>query len=485
MLTMGNAATDALFQSGARQYAHLYLFDSAPPTEITDTDIMQNGVSIVRSAVSGDSLTIGSVVAADCTIRIYNRDGKYDNTQFLGNVIMVGILDKTGENGVSLGSFRIDTVTEENSIITIKGMDCMALLDVPYTSGDIAFPTLLQNMMLAVERKLIEVVGDGEIRFDPSDFGTNMDIFQVAVTIDSEPCGEFTYRQLFAWALQFIGKSAYADPMSYNTIKIGKFDYQDAGSLYKSHRIGSHIDKNSISINSVTVSGDQEWYGSVPVYNIDLGDNPLYDAIEDASGKETVRRTMHSTIANGPYYPMTATVLPCPLYMPFDLLRFYTDDTNYKRTFITDVVWTLNANVRLGSVGISTQTNSYAPNSPVTRQQADYIGLRITDYGTSGDWHYKKYADGTVEATAYISIPVTATARSTPANVYSLDGSVNLPSVFTSSRQKTAFAQPIDAVRWSGRAYATGNTLYVNAYQFSNTIPSSGTITFNLCVKQF
>lgn len=411
MLTTGNAATDALFQSGAHQKARLLLYGQPLPNPILTipaSDIMQNGVKIRRSAVSGNTLEFGSVIAADCTIQLYNRDGKYNNVQFLGNMVVVNILDDTETDGVNVGALRIDNISEKNGIITVQAMDCMAMLDIPYVSGDISFPVSLRDMMKAVRSKLDNVYGSGQIFFDQSKFGADMDIFPSIYTIGAEPSGDFSYRQLFSWALQIIGKSAYASPNQYNTITLGEYSAASAGNLYKSHRINSEIDKTPVEVNSVTISGDYQRTGDTPIYDVNAGDNPLYNAIDGIAPatpetvKTAVRAALLASVRDKPYYPMTATVLPCPLYMPFDLLRFYTDESNYKETYITDVAWTLNKNVQLTSVGISTTTNSYTPNSPVTARQADYIrnaiqteqGNYIVEEGVQDGWNYRKWKNG-------------------------------------------------------------------------------------------
>lgn len=406
MLTTGNAMADSLLQSGAKQIPSLFFtFADNATLAVNANRIMQNGIKILRSAFSGNTLEVGSVVAADLEITLYNSDGFFDNYALEGaNCEATVSVDYDGTlYPVKLGYFTIDTVEEIGGTIRLKGLDCMADLDVPYVTGEIPdglFPTTLPVLLLAVNAAL--VVKSIYVVFDFLSGASVPDIIISGMPTNAD----MTYRDILSWLVQLCGFSAYADTENNGYIKLAKLVSPIAGQLYVSHRIKATLAKNKVYVDEIVLNGDRyfvadattwgdlktdqrTWkqleeykWGKIPPanikYSINLGSNPFYDLVisSEAIDKETVLYWIWAYM-RVMYNPLTATTLPCPLYIPFDTMQYYTNDAKYTTTLISDVQWTLNSNTYLESKGISEQNKKYATQSPVTARQADYIQQQI------------------------------------------------------------------------------------------------------------
>lgn len=410
MLTTGYSTADALLQSGAKQIPTLsFVFVGGSTLTVNADRVMQNGISIRRSAYSGNNIEVGTVIAADLTVKLYNSDGFFDDYDFSGASCEVSIsVDDGGTmRSVKLGYFTIDTVTAKNNTIELDGLDCMAELDVPYVDGDVSsnvFPCSLSNLFLSLNLALIA-------KNVPVVFSFLSDGFSIPnVTIRSMPQkDDMTYRQILSWLITLCGGSAYADTDNNGYIKATTLTTAAAGNIYQSHRINSQLSKDYVYCQEISLNGDV-YHSTLTniTYSVKLPDNPFYDEISNSgtADKQAVLLIIWLSMY-ALYYPMTATVLPCPLYMPFDNLQYYTDESTHKGTRITDVSWTLNKNVSLVSAGISTTENGYASSSPVTSRQAEYIrsavkteqGDYILEIGTdSNGWVFTKYASGRYRA---------------------------------------------------------------------------------------
>lgn len=160
MLTTGNAATDALLRSGARQIPHLdFVLVSGEELSIGSDRVMQNGISIKRSAFTNGNIEIGTAISADMQASLYNTDGFFDDYDLGGASchVSISVVDNGTERSVSMGYFTIDSVEDKGKTIEIKGLDCLAELDVLYKDGDIpstVFPNSLTNVFLAVQAAL-------------------------------------------------------------------------------------------------------------------------------------------------------------------------------------------------------------------------------------------------------------------------------------------------------------------------------------------
>ena len=67
------------------------LSDSSTMT-ITNADILIGGMSIDRYSESGDTLSMGSAIAAELDLKLNNHDGRFDDVDFYDARMDVGVL---------------------------------------------------------------------------------------------------------------------------------------------------------------------------------------------------------------------------------------------------------------------------------------------------------------------------------------------------------------------------------------------------------
>lgn len=466
MLTTGNATADALLQSGAKQIPTLtFTFSDSTTLTVGADKIMSNGISIIRSAFSGNTLEVGAVVAADLTITLFNKDGYFDGYVFDGAKCFVSVSVENGGTlySVSLGHFIIDGSKTQNGILTLTGMDCMVQLEIPYEDGDIPsnmFPAPLPNVLLYLNSALINKGVSVVFVFDYNNIPEIM--LGGIPKVDG-----MTYRSLLSWLLQLYGHCAYADTDSDAIIRDVKYIHSPMdGSLYLSHRIKSELSKESVAVDKVSMNGYEAGVDD-PIYEVKISDNPLFDSIIETETltKDIVINLIWSYMFTI-YKPMTATVLPCPLYMPYDNFYYYTDSTNRTTTLLSDVNYKLNANIALEAKGISTVQNSYAQNSPVTQRQADYIsaevkkgvdgqGDYIVEIGTDANgWTYEKRNSGVLIADKIQAFGNLVFQQPTGFNVAYTDLSTYPPSATLANTQKIV----------TGDVYGSSSGAFISAW---------------------
>ncbi|MGN0554308.1 MAG: tail fiber domain-containing protein [Candidatus Fimenecus sp.] len=133
----------------------------AEPAErivIPPDDIFEAGFS---EAVFLSTFCVGSSVAADFWVRIFNKDGKYKNDALAKAEIRprVTLFDETGAvtDTVPVGVFFVNQITVQNSDLRLECIDKMRYLEKPYIAkhGKFQLYQIMQNIAWSVRASLV------------------------------------------------------------------------------------------------------------------------------------------------------------------------------------------------------------------------------------------------------------------------------------------------------------------------------------------
>lgn len=133
----------------------------AEPAErivIPPDDIFEAGFS---EAVFLSTFCVGSSVAADFWVRIFNKDGKYKNDALAKAEIRprVTLFDETGAvtDTVPVGVFFVNQITVQNSDLRLECIDKMRYLEKPYTvkERDFRLYQIMQDIAWSVRANFV------------------------------------------------------------------------------------------------------------------------------------------------------------------------------------------------------------------------------------------------------------------------------------------------------------------------------------------
>lgn len=133
----------------------------AEPAErivIPPDDIFEAGFS---EAVFLSTFCVGSSVAADFWVRIFNKDGKYKNDALAKAEIRprVTLFDETGAvtDTVPVGVFFVNQITVQNSDLRLECIDKMRYLEKPYTvkGRDLRMYQIMQDIAWSVRANFV------------------------------------------------------------------------------------------------------------------------------------------------------------------------------------------------------------------------------------------------------------------------------------------------------------------------------------------
>lgn len=133
----------------------------AEPAErivIPPDDIFEAGFS---EAVFLSTFCVGSSVAADFWVRIFNKDGKYKNDALAKAEIRprVTLFDETGAvtDTVQVGVFFVNQITVQNSDLRLECIDKMRYLEKPYTvkGRDLRMYQIMQDIAWSVRANFV------------------------------------------------------------------------------------------------------------------------------------------------------------------------------------------------------------------------------------------------------------------------------------------------------------------------------------------
>lgn len=380
-----NTGADEIDVYSGDKIVYYYDKDGKYSLTITDADVMMSGFSIDRYCCNGQKLEVGTAIAAEMTLRLDNRDGRFNDVIFEGTELFVeiGIADWSQEEPeihyMPCGYFTPDEQPRSLSTITIHALDRMMLFDVmqptlvPWTDGngnemtdgngetiyffsDIAFPKTVAELVA-------EICDRCGVPFtqDLSDLPN----YDYSISNLPNLQQEISLRNLIQWCAGLMGCNAWIDWDG--ELRFSWFGEATGYTSAKSNRIFSDLHEDDVTITGVqytNTEGVTIISGSAD-YAIDMTGNYLV-----GNGVAQVLSAINSAINGYTYRPFNATVLTAPYLWPMDSITFTDKDGNDQTCVLTNVNFGINRNMELEGRGESAQTNKGINPSGVTNEQA-------------------------------------------------------------------------------------------------------------------
>lgn len=119
---------------------------------ITDADIIINGLKIDDSTSASNSFQVGAAVINQCTLMLNNVEGKFNDYDFTDAVIIpyVGLRLSETTEWLKKGMFTVDEATVASSIITLVALDNMYKFDADFSEVSINYPCTQLQLLQAV-----------------------------------------------------------------------------------------------------------------------------------------------------------------------------------------------------------------------------------------------------------------------------------------------------------------------------------------------
>ena len=349
---------------------------SGSPVAITASDIVQGSFAIDRACSASTTLEVGSCIAAQLEMTLFNDTGKFDNVQFDGAEVFVEI-GIVGDDGTTItyfpsGYYTIDEVPKVRKTISITALDRMLFFDKRVDMA--SFATWAQNK--TVQEYVMYCCTQCGVSLATAIGGFPNALYVIPVAPTTQ---NLTYRQLLMWCCQLMGKNGYIDwegnlRIAFPEPNIDDGTYAIAGiaiaglaavgkvsanavydALITEHeRFSSDIEDYSCTTTGIYFDVDKEtrYLVGTDSYAFDFSDNELIyepeELLPNLDGLIGIR-----------YVPFSAMTIPLPYLYPMDWIAYQKDGVNYA-AILTNVTFRLNSQTALQSVGESPRQKSYA-----------------------------------------------------------------------------------------------------------------------------
>ena len=348
-----------LFKRNYRQIVNI----SYRGKTLTESDILQGGLSIDRYCISGSRIEIGSAIAAELSIKLDNRDERFADEVFEGAELEVQIGIKKWDayqwenaqiHWIPCGLFTVDEPPRKLSNIKLTALDRMVRFDVPVDKSDLEFPmtvgTLLQKCCLYCRVPLFT---------DPSTLANcNYSILEYP----SED--EITYRQLIQWIAEITATCAYIDWNG--ELRLEWYSQTDT-TITSADRYSSEMHEQDITITGVQITDlDNNIYlAGTDSYAFNVENNGLiqhdYDSVANA---------IFQKVKGFVYRPYTCKCKPLPHVYPLDMITYYDKKGVAHPSIISNVNFTMNKATSLEGKGETNVQNGWASANPLTKGEA-------------------------------------------------------------------------------------------------------------------
>lgn len=350
-----NNTAKTLFQNYRQQTAKIQFAGSKETRILTESDIMQNSLSVDRYCTSGDQIEIGSAIAAELTVKLDNRDGKFDDLELEGAELYVVLGMRDSTETIPLGYFTVDESPRKRSIIEITALDRMMKFD--QLADPSKFPKGASvGAYIQICCSACGIVLHTSLSRLPN-------ITHAVETFPEKD--DITYRQILQWCAALTGTCAYIDWNG--ELRLEWYTDNVTGeTISTSERYVSDILENDIVISGVIAQDDDEneYIAGNDSYAIGLEDNPLIQ-----SGYEEVVTALYGKIGGFTYRPYSCETKPMPHLYPLDTIVFVDKKGTRHTTIITNATFTMNAHTKFEGRGETSTKNKYHTPS-LTAQQS-------------------------------------------------------------------------------------------------------------------
>ena len=117
-----------------------------------DNDIVTKTFKLKDNFVTGEDIEFGNAIVKDLAFTLTNYEGQWNNVDLERATIipMIGLLTEDGYEYVPMGTFWADEVSKPSSVVSIKAMDGMARLGVPFAEVEVGYPCDARTIFFAI-----------------------------------------------------------------------------------------------------------------------------------------------------------------------------------------------------------------------------------------------------------------------------------------------------------------------------------------------
>lgn len=363
---------------------------------LTNADIMEDGLVIDRYSTYNDSVTFGTCVASELSLRLNNHDGRFDGVNFTGALIRVYIdINNTTSYRVTCGAFIVDGQPRNKSEIEITALDKMTLLDQPMTMDMFKWPDGSSSVLtyeplgIMVRNVIWNCIGTKPDYFYNWPNGS----YRINTTKLPYAEGVLTCRQFVSWAFALMG--GFAD-IGYDRETVFHLWYEtwdetDTSQVHyvcdASKRYSFDYSNNNVTVSGLFYKGSDQSTTLVgqPDYAIDFTSNLLTSSLYEWNAYEAVHQQVdpYNVLVNIynhhsgnvlSYMPFSATVRAAPFLWPGDPVELVTTELagydedgepiyieSHESTTITHVTYKLNGATYIAAEGQSPEEHQTVP----------------------------------------------------------------------------------------------------------------------------
>lgn len=353
------SAAKKAFAENKRQYAKITFNGLEETLTIDSSDLVEGGLTIDRYSASGDTIEIGSVIAAEANVVLDNYKGKWNNVRFEGAelYIQIGVeLDDGTVYYVPFGYFTVDEVPRKLSTISLTALDRMAVFDKPADFTQIPFPCSVSYLFGRICTLCGLLTG----------ISSNSLVNATYIINDIPEGDDITYRQLLSWIAEITGTCAFIDNYGEVVLKW----YTDTGyDISPADRYDSDLFESAITITGIQIAQNEETYlAGTDEYAISIESNPLIQ--HDIN---LVAENLFTAIGGFSYTPFSASINPSPDIYPLDVLSFTDADNTAHVCAVTSVGFNISANTEIEGKGLTLTRKGYATQNPYTKREQTII----------------------------------------------------------------------------------------------------------------
>ena len=336
---------------------------------LTEEDILSSGFEIDRYSVAGNYIGVGAASASEVTLRLDNRDGRYNSYRFEGAELYIRLNIRPrnggGNNYIPLGYFTVDNTPRKLFTISLTALDRMVHFD-RYITNSLAYP--------ATVRQIIQNACD----VCNITCATNLATLRngnFTVPVAPPITEDITYRTLIQWCCEISGTCAYIDWE-------GKLRLEWYGrnsiDITPSERYTSDVFETEMQIAGVDLSrGDTviPLINGVGNYRLRLEGNLLIQDPSPTLSFPTVAG--ESPVVGLAYTPCVMDTIFLPHLYPMDKINLYTTTADgtitVRPSYITHTTWRLHGRTHIESKGITETKSGYATLNPMTTREREII----------------------------------------------------------------------------------------------------------------
>ena len=360
-------AVKALFEADQAKVLRITGTDANGATiSITDNDVLAGSFQIDRYACNLEKLEIGTAVAAQMSLRLYNANGAFDGIVFEGAELFaeVGIADWSLSSPtvtyIPCGYFTPDEQPKKLATIRLVCLDRMTKFDAVAEPAALTFPDTVAGLVGQV-CTLRGVTLATTL--------TGLPNADVQITGLPEVQGYITYRNLIQWCAGLMATNAWMDWNG--ELRFSWYDGAQTGYVSTiDNRYDSDYDA-ALTVTGVSYTNDSgvTVLSGTDDYALDLTGNALAGPLV-----ATVLPAIYAAVNGFSYRPFSASAISAPYLWPMDAVMFEDMDGNQTGSALTNVCFGLNGTTSLVSKGLSAALNDMKLPAGVTKEQAQIIG---------------------------------------------------------------------------------------------------------------